>query len=82
MVKAKDFEKGQSLVELLVAIAVFTLIISGLAVFVLDSYSSGRLSQELTIADFLAQEGLEATKSIKGNKWQDLRAGIHGFHGA
>jgi len=74
-----NWEKGQSLVELLVAIGIFFIAISALALFILDSYVSGRLAQEITIANFLAEEGIEATTSIRDNFWDDLILGAHGL---
>jgi len=72
-------EKGQSLIELIVAIGIFTIVISGLIFFLLNSYIAGRLASEITIADFLAQEGLEAVRSIRDNSWSDLTAGNYGL---
>jgi prepilin-type N-terminal cleavage/methylation domain-containing protein len=74
-----SLEKGQSLIELLVALAVFTIIIFGSAFFILDSLIAGRLSSELTVANFLAEEGLEVARSIRDNSWSDLIVGSHGL---
>ena len=54
------WQRGQSLVELLLAIAVFIIVVSSLSFLILDSYVLSRLSQEMTTANFLAEEGLEA----------------------
>jgi len=72
-------KKGQSLIELIIAIGIFVFVISALIFLVLDSYVSGRLATEITKADFLAQEGLEAVRSIRDNSWSDLTAGSHGL---
>lgn len=72
-------EKGQSLLELILAVGIFTIIISGLAYLVFDSYFSGLLAEKITKADFLAQEGLEAVRSIRDNNFDDLTAGFHGL---
>jgi hypothetical protein len=71
--------KGQSLIELIIAIGIFIVITSALAVFVLDSYVAGRLSLEITKADFLAEEGVEAVSSIRDNSWSNLITGSHGL---
>jgi len=73
------FEKGQSFIELLIAMGVFTLIISAVVFLVLDSYVSHRAGREKTLATFLAEEGLEATRSIRNNDWDDLKEGKHGI---
>jgi len=72
-------EKGQSLIELIIAVGIFVTIVGGLAFFVLNSYVSGRLSYEVTKANFLAEEGIEAAKSIRDNKFSDLVTGSHGL---
>lgn len=72
-------EKGQSLIELIIAIGIFVISISALIFFILDSYISGRLASEITIANFLAEEGLEATRAIRDNSWSDLIASSHGL---
>lgn len=71
--------RGQSLIELLVAVAIFGIASASLAFFILDSYSAGRLAKETTLADFLAQEGLEAVRSIRDNNFGDLTPGNHGL---
>jgi len=77
--KMSNGVKGQSLIELIIAIGIFVFVISALVFLVLDSYISGRLAAEITKADFLAQEGLEAARSIRDNNWSDLTSGAHGL---
>jgi Tfp pilus assembly protein PilV len=67
-----SFEKGQSLIELVIAIGIFVIIVSSLAILMFNSYDTGRLAAEITQANFLAEEGLEITRSIRDNNWQDL----------
>lgn len=74
-----NFEKGQSLIELLVAIGIFVIIVSSLVVFILDSYIFGFLAEEITKANSLAEEGIEAAKSIKDDSWENLTLGDHGL---
>lgn len=74
-----NYEKGQSLIELLIATAVFVIVVSSLAFFILNSYVSGRFAQEITIANSLAEEGLEAARSIRDNDWTNLNPGEHGL---
>lgn len=77
--KIKKLSKGQSLVELLVAIGIFVIVIAGLIFLVLDSYITGRLASEITVANFLTEEGIEAVRSIRDNNFADLTAGSHGL---
>ena len=72
-------ERGQSLIELIIAIGIFTAVVSSLSFFVLNSYVAGRLSYEMGKADFLAREGMEAVKSIRNNNWDDLKEGNYGL---
>ena len=72
-------EKGQSLIELVVAIGIFVITIGSVSFLVLNNYTSGQLSKEITQANFLAQEGLEAVRSIRDNSWSNLTAGNHGL---
>lgn len=75
----ENHEKGQSLIELLIAIAIFVIVVSSFAFFLLDSYAGGRLAEEITVADFLAEEGMEAVRSIRDDSWDSLIAGDHGL---
>lgn len=65
-------QKGQSLIELLVAMGVFVLAVSTISFLIIDSYVSNRAGRERIKATFLAEEGLEAAKSIRDNNWAGL----------
>lgn len=72
-------QSGQSLIELLVAMAIFVTVIGSISFLILDSYASLRLSEEITKANFLAEEGLETSRSIRDNSWSELSSGSHGL---
>lgn len=72
-------KQGQSLLELIIAVGVFALMVGLLASFILSSYVSGRLANEITKANFLAEEGIEAVRSIRDNNWSDLTPEDHGL---
>ena len=72
-------KKGQSLVELMIAMAIFVLMVTAVSWLIIDSYLTNRLGQEKTTATFLAKEGLEATRSIRDNNWLGLTVGSHGL---
>ena len=76
---SRNLEQGQSLIELIIAIALFATVLLGLSLFIFDSYNASRLALDMTKADFLAEEGLEVAKSIRDNKFSDLSAGSHGL---
>lgn len=72
-------KKGQSLIEFLIAMGIFVLLISGLSLLIIDSYLSHRVSRERTKAIFLAEEGIEAVRSIRDADWDALTLGNHGL---
>jgi len=72
-------ERGQSLIELMIAMGLFTLWVSGVAFLILDVYASDKVARGNTIATMLAQEGLEAVRSIRDAGWERLDAGEYGL---
>lgn len=72
-------QKGQSLVELLLAMGVFVLAVTAITWLILDVYLADRAGRERMLATFLAKEGLEATRSIRDSDWSNLTAGTHGL---
>ena len=74
-----NYEKGQFLIELIIAIGIFVIVASSLAFLIFSSYTVGRLSSEVTQANLLAEEGLEAARSIRDNSWNDLILGDYGL---
>lgn len=78
MVKLK-YNKGQSLVEVLIALAIFIVAIATIGFLVLDAGFASRQGMERTKAVLLAKEGLEAARSIRDNSFSDLTAGMHGL---
>jgi hypothetical protein len=71
--------KGQSIIELLIVIGIFVIVAGSMTFFVLDSYAAGRLAREMTVANFLTEEGMEAVRSIRDNSWSNLTSGSHGL---
>ena len=65
-------KKGMGLVEVLVAVFIFTIILSSL-VLVSNMYLSGAGDNlRLTQAAYLAEEGIEAVKTIRDKSWLDI----------
>lgn len=71
--------KGQSLVEILVASGIFIVAVSAIVTLLIGGYLANRRAGENYQALFLAEEGLEAVRSIRDNSWNDLAAGQHGL---
>ena len=72
-------QKGLSLVEILVALAIFALVASSVGVLVMDSYSSSQKGGERSKAEAFAQEGIEAVRSIRERGWNELPVGQYGL---
>ena len=72
-------ERGQSLIELLLAMGVFVLAVSAITGLTLDVYLADRSGRERMVATFLAKEGIEAVRSIRDSSWDALTIGEHGL---
>ncbi len=64
--------KGFSLVELMLAGALFTLFASGMVEVLLFGLENDRLGEETTFATAYASEGIEAVRSIRAKRFDDL----------
>jgi prepilin-type N-terminal cleavage/methylation domain-containing protein len=67
MKKTKNF--GFSMVEILLALAIFSILVVSGASTVIQSFSVNRLGDEESFATLFAQEGLDAVRSIKNKGW-------------
>jgi hypothetical protein len=65
-------QSGQSVIELILASAIFVIFASGSVMAVIQGYNSNRLSLELTVANQFASEGIEAVRSIKNQSYANL----------
>jgi len=61
--------RGFSLLELVLAVAIFSFSSFALATMIIDSNISTRLSADRTEALLYAKEGIEAVRSIRDNDW-------------
>lgn len=71
--------RGQSLIEVLVAIGVFIAGAATVGLLVLDANVSSRQGGERTQAILLAREGLEAVRSLRDADFDNIAAGAHGI---
>lgn len=71
--------KGAAIVEIIVAIGIFTIVAGNIVVLALGSYSSSLRSEERMTAQMLLQEGLTATHSIANYSYANLTNGTHGI---
>ncbi|MFH1839255.1 MAG: hypothetical protein ABH820_03130, partial [Patescibacteria group bacterium] len=69
---------GQSLIEVLLALSILVLGLSTIVVLVIAGVNTQRNAQETGKALIIAQEGLEAARSIRDFAFVGLTAGNHG----
>jgi len=75
----KNKKNGFSLVEVLLAIAVFTLFAIAFIGALISGQESERLSGERARANFIAKEGLEGVRNIRDENFDNLITGTHGL---
>ena len=56
---------GQSVIELLIATAVFAMVAASIIFLVLGAHINGQQGKEISQAEGLAKEGIEAVRSIR-----------------
>lgn len=74
-----NLKNGFSLVEIVLAMAIFMILAVVGITTVLQSFSVNKLSSEQLFADLYAQEGIEAVRSIKNRGWSSLAVGTYGL---
>jgi len=70
---------GQSIIEIIVAVGIFTLIASSIVILYLGSHSTNLRDTERLQADMYLQQGMEATRSIRDYNFSNLTNGTHGL---
>ena len=73
------YQRGFSLVEILLAVAVFVSIATALVTTLIYGQESTALAGARARAVFLAEEGLEATRNIRDANFTNLTNGTHGL---
>jgi Tfp pilus assembly protein PilV len=76
------FSPGFGLVEILVALGLFLIMITGGSLILSQSLTTNQLGAEETYADQYAQEGIEAVRSIKNRNMASIVAGTYGLSNA
>ena len=70
--KSAGRRKGQSILEVIIALAIFALIAAAMVSLMLGSFTSLIKSDEYLTAAALADEGLEAVRSVRDGAWNEL----------
>lgn len=79
LAREKKRARGQSILELLIAAGIFAVLLSVVSVTLIDGYVSTLAAEQNSTALPLAEEGLEAARSIRDSNWDDLVIGNHGL---
>src|SRR3989338_11454112 len=72
--------KGFSLIEVIVALALFALLGSGIATLIASSFSHTIRQMEITEARAYGMEGIDAVKSIQQRGWNQMRYNQSGIY--
>lgn len=70
--KISNFQEGMSVIEVVLAAAIFVIFASSAVRSLLQNYNANRTGAEYTIATQFASEGLEAVRSIKNQSFASL----------
>jgi Tfp pilus assembly protein PilV len=65
----RDTKKGMSVIEIILASGLFVIVATSIVTLLAQSYGSNRLSNEQTIANQYAAEGLEAVRNIRDQSY-------------
>jgi len=79
MLKKIKLTSGQSIIEVIIALAIFVFIVGSGVVAILGAFTTTRLAEEETQATQFASQGIEAVKSIRNQGWNNLNNGIYGL---
>ena len=74
-----DKNRGFTLIEAILGLAIFVLIVSGLASALIYAWRSGAVAGDRQRAVFYAAEGLEATRNIRDASFANLVDGVYGL---
>ena len=72
-------KNGQSVVEIILAVAVFSIIASGVVVLGVGTLQGYLRTQDESRAIEIVQEGMDAVRSIRDRNWSSLSVGSHGL---
>lgn len=67
-------QKGQTLIELVVALAVGIIVVSALAIAILSSLGNAQFSRDQSLATSYAQQGMEHVRRLRDENWTSFSA--------
>lgn len=77
--KSLSKAKGFAIIEIILAVGLFTFIVGGAVGVVVQAFNVNRLGEEESSANSRALEGLEAARAIAGRSYLNLTNGPHGL---
>lgn len=75
----KNKKLGASIVEVIIAIAIFTLVAPSIILMISGSHTGALRGESNLEATGLAQQGVEAVRAIRDYSWEDVTEGVHGL---
>lgn len=65
----KRYDKGQSLIEIILALAIAVAVITGITFAVTSSLTNATFTKNQNLATAYAQQGMEAVRAIRDGSW-------------
>ena len=76
--QSRGLNRGASIIEVLLAVAIFGALAASVLVFVWEPMTGSGSASERERAVLLAEEGLDAARSVRNSAWTDISDGAHG----
>lgn len=70
--KVQSFESGQSLIEVLIALAASVAVVSAIVVTVITSLNNAEFTKNQNLATQYSRQGMEIVRQIAKNNWVDF----------
>ena len=70
--KKYNLEYGQTLIEVLLALAIAVIVITSIGIAVITSLNNATYSKNQNLANNYAQEGMDVVRSIKDRSWDEF----------
>lgn len=71
--------KGQTLIEVLVALSISVFVVSGTTIAVISALNNAQFSKNQNLATQHAQEGMEFLRNLRNNDWGTFRESLGSF---
>src|SRR3990167_11504069 len=72
-------KKGQSLIEVILVMALFAIVSTGVLSFLVGMSQSAKQGIDYVVASGYIKEAMEAVRSIRDRHWSEITNGTHGL---